>query len=74
MNGLLISGVGLSGLMLGGYALARTVVTGTATLRGGRRISRARNAQLYWCNVAALCALLLISAGLIFLGMIGFGL
>jgi hypothetical protein len=68
--GLLIGGMGLLGLLLGGIALVTTFATGTAILRGGRRISRTRNAGLYWTNVAALCLLLMMSGVMIFLGSV----
>ena len=60
--------VGLAGLLLGGLGLTRTAISGAATLRGGRRILRRRQPILYWSNVGALCILVLLSVGLIFLG------
>jgi hypothetical protein len=68
MNGLLIVGFGLVGLLLGGWGLIRTAISEAATLRGGRKIAREREPGLYWCNVAALCMLILISVGLVILG------
>jgi hypothetical protein len=65
---LLLCGLGFLGLILACFALARTLHSGAAKLRGGRRISRQRHAALYWANVAALCVLLLISIGLMYLG------
>jgi hypothetical protein len=65
---LLVSGLGAIGFFFAGFALIRTLVTRTATTRGGRRISRWRNPGLYWTNLAALCATVLISAGLIYFG------
>jgi hypothetical protein len=65
---LLVSVLGAIGFYLAGFALLRTLVTRTAKLRGGRRISRWRNPRLYWTNLAALCATVLISAGLIYFG------
>jgi hypothetical protein len=65
---LLISGLGAIGFLFAGVALVRTLVTRTATVRGGRRISRWRNPRLYWTNLAALCVTVLISAGLFYFG------
>ena len=64
----LFIGIGTVGLLLSGYKIVRTIVTGTATLRGGLKTSRAHNSHLYWANFAALCVLLLISAWMIYLG------
>jgi hypothetical protein len=66
---LLIVGLGILGLLMAAHGLTKTLITGTATLRGGRKISRSRFPRLYWSNVAALCVLLQISAGLIWIGV-----
>jgi hypothetical protein len=42
-------------------------------LRGGRRISLQRNPSLYWANFTALCLLVAISIGLIYIGLKAFG-
>ena len=59
--------IGLVGLGLGGYALLKSLRTGTARLRGGRKITRERNPRLFWTNVIALCVLLALSLWLLFL-------
>jgi hypothetical protein len=66
--GSLIIGLGILGMIVGIYGLATTISTERATLRGGRKITRAHNPTLYWANVAAIGVLILISAGLIYLG------
>jgi len=66
---LLIVGAGILGLPMAAHGPTKTFITGTATLRGGRKISRSRFPLLYWSNVAALCALLQISAGPIWIGV-----
>jgi len=67
---MLISGLGVLGAIAGIYALAMTIATQAATLRGGRRISLKNEPSLYWANFAALCLLVIISAGLIYLGVV----
>jgi hypothetical protein len=46
--------LGAAGLALWAFVLWRTLRTGTATLRGGRRISIERQPALYWLYVAAI--------------------
>ena len=59
--------IGLIGLGLGGYTLIKTVRTGTARLRGGRRITKQRHPRPFWTNVIALSVLLVISLWLLYL-------
>jgi hypothetical protein len=56
--------LGVGGMCLGLYGLIHTFTSRAAVLRGGRRVTRERNPHLYWANVLAICALILISAGL----------
>ena len=72
--GLFAAGLGLLGSVLGGYGLYSTITTRTAVLRGGRRVSLQSNPSLYWANFTALCVLIVISMGLIYLGLNSFGL
>jgi hypothetical protein len=65
-----IAAVGALGLSLGVFALISTLVRGTAKLRGGRTISRTRNPRLYRANIVAILLLILISAGLVYLGVV----
>ena len=71
--GLSAAFVGLLGLVLGGYGLYSTIATRTAVLRGGRRISLKRNPSLYCANLAALCVLVAVSTGVVYLGLKTFG-
>jgi hypothetical protein len=71
--GFFAAGLGLLGSLLGGYGLYSTITTRTAVLRGGRRVSLHRNPSLYWANFTALCVLVAISIGLIYLGLRAFG-
>jgi hypothetical protein len=50
--------LGLLGLGFASYTLSKTLRSGTARLRGGRRITRTRNPAQFWMNVLALCVLL----------------
>jgi len=63
---LLVTGLGVIGVLFAGFSLLRTLVTRTASVRGGRRITRWRNPRLYWTNLAALCMTVGIFAGLIY--------
>jgi hypothetical protein len=63
---------GALGSILGAYGLYGTIRTRTAVLRGGRRVSLLRSPSLYWINFAALCLLVVMSMGLIYLGLNGF--
>jgi predicted Co/Zn/Cd cation transporter (cation efflux family) len=71
--GLFGAGLGLLGLVLGTYGLYSTITTRTAVLRGGRKVSLQRNPPLYWTNFTALCVLVAVSIGLIYLGLKGLG-
>ena len=61
--------LGLIGLGFGSYTLSKTLRSGSARLRGGRRITRARQPLLFWANAVALCVLLAVSLGLIVAGV-----
>jgi hypothetical protein len=66
-----IAVLGVVGLSLGVFALASTLIRGTAILRGGRGISRTRNPRLYGANIVGILALIIISAWLVYLGILG---
>ena len=66
--------LGALGICASTFELVKTWRTGSARLRGGRRVLRTRNSGLYWTNFAALCVLLVLSLGLVYVarsGMMG---
>jgi hypothetical protein len=67
--GFFAAAVGALGSILGAYGLYGTMRTRTAVLRGGRRVSLLRSPSLYWVNFAALCLLVVMSMGMIYLGL-----
>ena len=69
MRAFLVGVLGLIGLGFGSYALSKTLRTGMARLRGGRRITRASHPALFWASVVGLCALLAVSLGLLIAGV-----
>jgi hypothetical protein len=54
-------GVGVASFCAAAYGIVKTLGSGTARLRGGRRVTRAKNPALYWTNVAALGVLMVLS-------------
>jgi len=54
-------GVGVASFGAAAYGLVKTLQSGTARLRGGRKVTRSKNPALYWANVAALAALMVLS-------------
>lgn len=61
--------LGAVGLVLGVTTLATTIKSGSARLRGGRRVTAARQPYLFRANLIALCAAILIFAAMLYLGM-----
>jgi hypothetical protein len=61
--------LGVASFCGGAYGLMKTLTSGTARLRGGRRIRREKNPALYWANVVALGVLLVLSVVLIGIGV-----
>ena len=66
-HALILAAAGSAGLWLGVRALAKTLNTGKARLRGGRWITRSRNPGLFRSNVAALCTLILLMLCLLYI-------
>ena len=66
MREIILLVLGVLGLCASTLELAKTWRTGSARLRGGRRVLRARNPSLYWTNFTALCILLVLSLGLVY--------
>ena len=67
---LILALLGVAGFALSAYSLQTTLKTGTAHLRGGRRITRTHNPSLFWTNVIGLCVALVMSLGLLYVGLL----
>jgi len=61
MRDLLLMGVGVASFGAAAFGLVKTLRSGTARLRGGRKVTRTKNPVLYWTNVAALGVLMALS-------------
>ncbi|HYM18894.1 MAG TPA: hypothetical protein VEU06_10045 [Micropepsaceae bacterium] len=65
MRELMLLTLGVLAFCMGAYAIMATLRSGTARLRGGRKVTRAKNPALYWTNVVALGVLMGLSLVLI---------
>jgi hypothetical protein len=58
---LILLTLGVCGFGAGAYAMIAALRSGSARLRGGRKVTRAKTPYIYWTNIVALCVLMLLS-------------
>jgi hypothetical protein len=69
VRSLLLIAVGVLGSILSGTTLVRTINSGSARLRGGRRVTATRQPYLFRANLVALWVAILIFVGMIYVGL-----
>ena len=69
MRNLFLIAIGVIGSILGVATLVRTINSGTARLRGGRRVTATRQPYLFRANLIALWVAILVFVGLLYLGL-----
>jgi hypothetical protein len=69
MRSLLLIALGAVGLVFGVSTLVTTIKSGTARLRGGRRVTAIRQPYLFRANLVALWVAVLIFIAMIYLGV-----
>jgi hypothetical protein len=69
VRSLFLIAIGVIGSILGVATLVRTIYSGTARLRGGRRVTATRQPYLFRANLIALWIAILVFVGLLYLGL-----
>ena len=69
MRSLLLITLGLIGSVVAVTTLVRTINSGTARLRGGRRVTATRHPYLFRSNLAALWVAILVFVAMLYVGL-----
>ena len=69
MRSLFLIAIGVIGSILSVTALVRTINSGAARLRGGRRVTATRQPYLFRANLVALWVAILVFVGMLYAGL-----